>query len=95
MSVKLRLKRVGMRKQAYYRLVAVERRCAPQGAEIEVLGHYDPKDKDNKVSVNQERVQYWLSCGAQVSDTVKSLLKKNQALLKGTSSSTQTSGSAS
>lgn len=74
MSVKLRLKRVGMTQQPHYRLIAVDRRSPRDGAELEVLGHYDPKNKTNAFSVNNDRVQYWLSCGAQPSDTVRSLL---------------------
>ncbi len=77
MSVKIRLKRVGMKKQPHYRLVAVDRRSAAGGAEIEVLGHFDPRVKENSFVVNHERVKYWISCGAQVSETTKSLLKKS------------------
>ncbi len=76
MSVRLRLKRVGMTKQPAYRLVAVDRRKARDGAELEVLGHYDPRNKENAIHINPERLQYWLSCGAQPSETVKSLLAK-------------------
>jgi small subunit ribosomal protein S16 len=82
MSVTLRLKRVGMKKQAYYRLVAMDRRTARDGKELEVLGHYDPKDKENKVTFKGERIQYWLSCGAQISDTVRTLLSRNGFIQK-------------
>ncbi len=66
-----------MKKQPSYRLVAVDRRKAPGGAELEVLGHYDPRKKENSIILNSDRLQYWLSCGAQPSDTVKSLLKRS------------------
>ena len=77
MAVKIRFKRVGMTKQPFYRLIAVDRRTARDGAELEVLGHYNPKDKENKLTMNSERVKHWLSKGAQPSDTVKSLLVRS------------------
>lgn len=76
MSVRLRLKRIGMPKQPYYRLVAIDRRSARNGKELEVLGHYDPRSKKDGFVAKFERVKYWLSCGAQPSDTIRSLLKR-------------------
>lgn len=76
MAVRIRLKRVGMPKQPHYRLVAIDQRCARDGQELEVLGFYNPKDKENKIQVKTERLKHWLSVGAQPSETVKSLLKK-------------------
>ena len=78
MSVRLRFKRTGMPKQPYYRLVAIDRRAARDAGEIEVLGHYNPRDKSNAFTVNAERVKYWLSQGAQASDTVRTLLVRNK-----------------
>lgn len=77
MAVTLRLKRVGMTKQPHYRVVVVDSRRAAEGAEIEVLGYYDPRSKDNRFTVQADRVQYWLSKGAKPSDTAKSLLVRN------------------
>lgn len=77
MSVRLRLKRVGMTKQPAYRLVAVDRRTARDGAELEILGTYNPKDKENRLTIKEERIKYWISCGAEPSETVRSLLKRN------------------
>lgn len=77
MSIRLRLKRIGMPKQPHYRLVAINRRSARNGKEVEVLGHYDPRKSDNQLSFNTERVHFWLSCGAQPSDTVRSLLNRS------------------
>ncbi len=74
MSVRLRFQRTGMPKQAHYRLVAIDRRSARNGRQIEILGHYDPKEKANSIVFKMDRVRYWLSCGAQPSDTVRSLL---------------------
>ena len=63
-----------MPKQPFYRLVAIDRRAARNAGELEVLGHYNPRDKGNVLTIEKERVKYWLSKGAEPSDTVKSLL---------------------
>ncbi len=76
MSVRLRLKRIGMPKQPYYRIVAIERTRARNGKEIEVIGHFDPRGKGETLKVNAERANHWLSCGALASDTVHSLFLK-------------------
>ena len=67
-----------MPKQPYYRLVAIDRRAARDAAEIEVLGHYNPREKTNALAVNAERVRYWLAQGAKPSDTVHTLLIRNK-----------------
>lgn len=77
MAVAIRLKRTGKHKQPFYRLVAIDRRLAASGKPLEVLGSYDPravKTKD-KITLNQERYDYWIKVGAKPSDTVASLLK--------------------
>ena len=71
-----------MKKQPHYRLVAIDGRAARNGKELEILGTYNPKDKENRLTFNSDRIQYWLSCGAQMSDTAKSLLTRNGALKK-------------
>lgn len=76
MSLRLRLKRIGMPKQPHYRVVAIERHIARDGKELEVLGHFDPRKKENNLTINMERVKHWLSRGAQPSETVKSLLER-------------------
>lgn len=76
MAVKIRLQRKGTNKKAFYRVVAVDGRVAAQRAEIETLGHYNPKDPENRLKINKARVDYWLSVGAQASSTVKSLLSR-------------------
>ena len=75
--VKIRLKRVGMKKSPHYRIVAVDSRNRRDGMPIEELGYYNPRTKDLKV--NKEAVEKWIKTGAQVSDTVASLLKKAEA----------------
>ena len=78
MSVKLRMSRLGCANTVSFRLTATDARSPRDGRVIEYLGHYDPtlKDESKQVSFNVERVQHWLKVGAQPSDTVRSLLKK-------------------
>lgn len=77
MAVAIRLQRVGKPKQPYYRVVAIDRRQAPQGKPIEILGSYNPRagKAKEKIRVKQERVDYWIKTGARPSETVASLLK--------------------
>jgi small subunit ribosomal protein S16 len=77
--VKLRLKRFGRRNRPYYRLAAMDARTKRDGRTIEELGTFDPvhKDADKRVTLNTERIQYWLSVGAQPSETVTAMLRKN------------------
>ena len=78
MSVKLRLKRMGRSKLAFYRLNAIDSRAPRDGRVIEELGHYDPTNKDQQKQfvAKLDRCQYWLDKGAVPSETVSSLLKK-------------------
>ena len=76
--VKLRLKRLGRRHRPYYRLNAIDQRSPRDGRSIEELGTYDPleSDESKQFECNEERVKYWISVGAQPSETVAALLKK-------------------
>lgn len=74
--VKIRMQRVGRPHQPHFRLVAIHGTKARDAAGLEVIGHYHPKQKEDKITVNSERIQYWLSKGAQPSDTVRTVLKK-------------------
>lgn len=75
--VVLRLKRFGRRHRPFYRLCAMDRRVACNGKAIEELGWFDPLAADDKqVSLKIDRIDYWLSVGAQPSRTVTSILKK-------------------
>ncbi len=78
MAVKLRLKRFGRRHQPFFRLNAMDCRSPRDGRVIEELGWYDPKAKepDKQLSLKRERIAYWLGNGAQPSDTVRQLLKR-------------------
>ena len=70
--LKIRLQRTGKRGQAYFRVVVVEHTKKPKGEFLELLGNYDPHKKEFKVDM--ERVNHWVSNGAQVSPTVNNLL---------------------
>ena len=80
MSVRIRLQRIGRPKRAYYRVVAIDQRAKRNGKPIEILGQYDPVLQENKLSVKQDRVEYWLKNGAKPSDTVASLLNAKKEL---------------
>ena len=80
MAVKIRLRRMGSRNAAFYRVIVQDARRAPTGKFIETLGWYDPKQEGNNFSLNLDRADYWLGNGAQPSDTAASLIKKARTL---------------
>ncbi len=73
--VVLRLRRMGAKKKPFFRLVAADSRRPTDGRFLETLGTYNPTLKPAAVSLNEERIGYWLAVGAQPSDTVKALFK--------------------
>lgn len=77
MAVKIRLQRFGSTHKPFYRVVAADSRRARDGKFLEILGTYDPSK--GVVSLNKEQIQHWVSNGAQLTDTVKSLLKKDSS----------------
>ena len=77
--VKIRLRRMGAKKAPYYRVVVADSRSPRDGRFIEELGIYDPMAEGNKLNLDVERVKYWISQGAQPTDTVRGLLKKIEA----------------
>ena len=85
MAVRIKLKRVGRRHQPSFRLTAVDRRRSRDSRIIEELGSYQPDfpKEDQQVRLNRERIEYWLGVGAQPTDTVRQILKKNGFTLKG------------
>jgi len=78
MSVSIRLRREGAKNRPYYKVVVADSRSPRDGKFIEVIGTYDPKKPGHNSSLNIERAEYWISKGAQPSDTVRSLIKKNK-----------------
>ena len=77
--VKIRLRRMGAKKAPYYRVVVADSRSPRDGRSIEELGVYDPMAEGSKLNLDVERVKYWISQGAQPTDTVRGLLKKIEA----------------
>jgi small subunit ribosomal protein S16 len=75
----IRLARIGARKQPYYRVVVIEKERARNGRSVEVVGLYNPRTTPATVDVKRDRVDYWVSKGAQMSDTVRRLLSKTPA----------------
>ena len=78
MSVSIRLRREGAKNRPYYKVVVADSRSPRDGKFIEVIGTYDPKKTGHNSSLKVERAEYWISKGAQPSDTVRSLIKKNK-----------------
>lgn len=76
--VRIRLKRFGRTHSPAYRLCAMDKRTPRNGRAIEELGYYHPcnKNEDEQVKLNEERIKYWLSVGAQPSKTAANLMKK-------------------
>jgi small subunit ribosomal protein S16 len=80
MAVKIRMKRIGTRNTPVFRIVVADSRSPRDGKFIEEIGNYHPLKEGNNFEVNCERADYWVSKGAQPSDTVASLLKKARKL---------------
>ena len=76
MPVRIRLRRVGAKKKPYYRIVAVDSRVSTRGKILDLLGHYGPIENPAKVDIDIGKVDMWVKKGAQLSDTVRSILNK-------------------
>ena len=74
--LKIRLARTGAKKKASYRVVVIERERARDGRFVEILGHYNPRRHPPELILDRERVDFWISRGAQPSETVSSFLRK-------------------
>ncbi len=82
MAVKLRLRRMGKKKQPIYKVVAADARSPRDGKFIEAIGLYNPKTDPATVEIKEARAMYWLGVGAQPTDTVKNLLSHQGIMLK-------------
>ena len=76
--VTMRLSRIGSKKRPYYRIVVIDKRRARNGRFLEVVGQYNPIANPVQLEINAERAQYWLSKGAEPSETVRSILRKKE-----------------
>lgn len=84
MEVRIRLQKAGKTasKRYNYRIVAISRATARQGRNLDTIGYYDPAKKPASLSVNHEKLEAWIKKGAQMTDTVRSLVKKNKKSAK-------------
>ncbi len=73
----IRLARIGARKQPYYRVVVIDKERARNGRSVEVVGLYNPRTNPTTIDLKRDRIAYWVSKGAQLSDTVSRLLAKS------------------
>ncbi len=80
MAVKLRLTRIGKKKQPQYRIVAADSRAPRDGRFIEILGHYDPRQDPSALTVDNDKAVAWLKQGAQPTERVAKLLKVSGAV---------------
>ena len=74
----IRLSRIGKKKQPTYRVVVIEKTRPRDGRFVEIVGTYDPLKKPAVIQLDAERIKYWLGCGAQPSDTVRSFLRNQK-----------------
>lgn len=78
----IRLTRMGAKKRPFYRIIVAEKRGKRDGRFVEIVGHYNPCSKPDEVKLNHERIDYWLKCGAQPTDTVRNLIRKNAPVVE-------------
>lgn len=76
MAVSIRLRREGATNKPFYRVTVADQRSPRDGRFIELVGHYDPKAAGENYVLDLDRIDYWLRCGAQPSDTVRSLIRR-------------------
>ena len=82
MAVAIRLRQEGAHNRPVFRIVAVEHRKKRDGGFLDILGSYDPKKEKNGFQIDLDKVNAWVAKGAQLSDTVRSMVKKAQAAAK-------------
>jgi small subunit ribosomal protein S16 len=75
--VAIRLRRAGSKKRPFFRVVVTDSRTARDSSFVEILGFYNPRTRPAVVNVNTERVNYWISKGAQPSDSVRTLIARH------------------
>ena len=77
MAVKMRLRRMGMKKAPFYRVIVADSRCPRDGRFIEEIGYYNPMTNPAEIKIDADKAKKWIANGAQPTETVKDLLKKN------------------
>jgi small subunit ribosomal protein S16 len=89
MAVSIRLRREGAKNRPYYKVVVADSRSPREGKFIEIIGTYDPKKPGQNSTLKVDRAEYWIARGAQPSDTVRSLIKKNKRATASTTPSSK------
>ncbi len=86
MAVRIRMKKMGRRHRPFFRVCVVDARKPRDGKTVEEVGHYDPmvRDKSQRIKLNMDRIDYWISVGAQPSEKVAALIKKAKTSSFGT-----------
>ena len=80
MAIKLRLTRMGAKKAPFYRIVAIDERKARDGQYLDNIGYYDPTKQPAEIKVDSEKALKWLANGAQPTETVRAILKKQEII---------------
>ncbi len=78
MPVKIRLTRKGTKKRPFYRVIATDSESPRDGKFLEVLGYYDPFQDQGQAQIDKEKVEKWVQKGAKISETVSSLLRREE-----------------
>lgn len=73
----IRMRKMGSKKRPFFRVVVTDSRTARDSSFVEIVGHYNPRTKPAKVQIDRERISYWVGKGAQMSDTVRTLLARH------------------
>ncbi|RYD69664.1 MAG: 30S ribosomal protein S16 [Verrucomicrobiaceae bacterium] len=81
MAVSIRLRREGTTKRPYYKVVVADARSPRDGKFIEIIGNYDPKKEGSNANLDLQRAEYWITKGAQPSDTVRSIIRNARKAL--------------
>ena len=87
--VVIRMRKMGSKKRPFFRVIVTDSRTARDSSFVEIVGHYNPRTKPAKVDINRERIDHWVGKGAQLSDTVRTLLKRHVTPTPATSASAQ------
>ena len=82
MAVKMRLKRMGKKRNPIYRIVVADSRAPRDGRFIEEIGYYNPVSEPKQIKINDEKAKKWLGVGAQPTETVKKLLQSQEIIAK-------------
>ena len=73
----IRMRKMGSKKRPFFRVVVTDSRIARDSSFVEIVGHYNPRTKPARVEIDRERINHWVEKGAQLSDTVRTLLKRH------------------